>query len=142
MNEISILGEAMVGIAWMILPITILSLILGIVLIISMFKLFRKAGKPGIYSIIPIYNFIVFLQIIKLPLINILLMLIPIIGPFIFMFKYSKKTAEAFGESSAYALGIFFLSPIFIPLLAFSDKPYVYSNNVMKVMIVILIQVI
>jgi len=38
-------------------------IILGIVLIISMFKLFRKAGKPGIYSIIPIYNFIVFLQI-------------------------------------------------------------------------------
>ncbi len=35
---------------------TIISLILGIIAIVAMWKIFKKADKPGWASIIPIYN--------------------------------------------------------------------------------------
>lgn len=47
---------------------------------ISMWILFAKAGKPGWAVIIPVYNIMVFLEIIKKPWWWILLMLIPFLG--------------------------------------------------------------
>lgn len=117
------------GTLWIIVAMIILFAIIGIISLISIFKIFKKAGKNGWLSIVPIYNIIVLMQIIKLPYIQLLFLLIPIVGPLIFLYNYSTKLAEAFGKTKSFALGIFFLGAIFIPLLAFSDNSYVYGKQ-------------
>lgn len=105
-----------------------LMLILGIVYFISLAKIFKKAGKPAIAAIIPIYNIVVVLQIANMPLINLLLMLVPILNIYV-IFKVWNNIAHNFGKSTGYALGLFLLSIVFIPHLAFSDSTYSGSEN-------------
>ena len=51
MNDVATTGLfASLGSVW------IVSLIISIVAIVAMWKLFKKAGKPGWASLIPIYN--------------------------------------------------------------------------------------
>ena len=45
----------------------LISSAVGLVMLISMWKIFKKAGKPGWASIIPIYNIYTMIQIAKLP---------------------------------------------------------------------------
>ena len=56
------------GMVAMIGVISIISLILTTLMIISLWKIFKKAGKNGWEAIIPIYNFIVLLEIVELPM--------------------------------------------------------------------------
>jgi len=59
---------------------SILFWVLMIIVIVGMWKMFEKAGKPGWASLIPIYNFIVLLEIVGKPLWWIVLMFIPIVN--------------------------------------------------------------
>jgi hypothetical protein len=97
-------------------------------IIISWWKVFTKAGKPGWAAIIPIYNFIVFLEILRKPLWWIVLLLIPVVN-FVVMIILWLELARVFGKSSGFALGLFFLGPIFFPILAFGDAKYVGSST-------------
>jgi hypothetical protein len=105
-------------------------LLIIVFLIVSYWKLFDKAGRPGWAAIIPIYNEIVLLQTAGLSPWFILIFLaaiVPIIGTlllFIFAIYQSIKLAEAFGRGVLFGLGITFLPIIFIPILAFGDAEY------------------
>ena len=45
----------------------IIGLVLGIAVVIGLWKLFSKAGKPGFYAIIPLLNFKILVDITGLP---------------------------------------------------------------------------
>ncbi|MDQ5882867.1 MAG: hypothetical protein QG648_220, partial [Patescibacteria group bacterium] len=47
--------------------ITLLAFAFGLLMIISFWKIFTKAGKPGWAAIIPVYNSVVLAQIAKQP---------------------------------------------------------------------------
>ena len=103
-----------------------------VLLIIANWKMFEKAGKPGWASIVPIYNVIVLFEIIGYKWYYIFvsaLALIPIVGSIalvLFAISYSIKLAKSFGQSTAFGIGLWLLSPIFIPIIAFSsDIKYV-----------------
>lgn len=113
-------NSAMMG---LFLGILIFSIILGLIFIISYWKIFNKAGKPGIASIIPIYNSVVMVQIAKLSLIYIFLLLIPVVNIFA-IFKINVEIAKRFGKTTGFGVGITLLPIIFVPLLAFSDNTY------------------
>lgn len=101
----------------------------AILMIASLWKIYAKAGKPGWAAIIPIYNIIVLLEIVKKPTWWIILYLIPIVN-IIVLFIIYVELAKAFGQGVGFALGLIFLSIIFIPLLAFSKSyQYVYNQN-------------
>lgn len=103
--------------------------IVGIFLIVSLWKIFTKAGKPGWAAIVPIYNVIVLLEIVKKPVWWILLLFIPLVNIVIMIILY-VELSKAFGQGVGFALGIIFLSIIFIPLLAFGKKyQYVYDER-------------
>ena len=72
-------ATAGVGIA-MLLFLTLLYGAILVVIVVSMWKLFKKAGKEGWAALIPIYNTVVLLQIIGRPVWWILLMLIPFVN--------------------------------------------------------------
>ena len=101
----------------------IIWLLVAILVIAGMWKVFTKAGKPGWAAIIPIYNLVVLLQIAGKPLWWIVLLFIPIVN-IVIAVMVMISVAKAFGKGTGFALGLLFLSPIFIPILGFSDAQY------------------
>ena len=94
-----------------------------ILIIVSMWKVFVKAGQPGWASIVPIYNMIVMLQIADKPLWWIILYFVPIAN-IIIPILVSIAIAEKFGKGAGFGIGLAFLPVIFYPILAFSDAQY------------------
>lgn len=95
-----------------------------VLMIASAWKIFVKAGKPGWAAIVPIYNIIVFLEIIGRPLWWIVLCLIPIVN-FVILIIISLDLAACFGKSKGWGFLMLCIVPfIGYPLLAFSDVKY------------------
>ncbi len=103
--------------------IGIIYLAVIVLTIVGMWKVFVKAGQPGWASIIPIYNVIVFLQIVGKPLWWIILMFIPLVG-LIVCVLVSIAVSERFGKSTGFGIGLFFLPFVFYPILGFGDAQY------------------
>jgi hypothetical protein len=102
---------------------SICALIFAILIIIGWWKLFTKAGQPGWLAIIPIVNGIIYIQISGKPVWWILLLLIPIVN-IIVLFLIHQSLAERFGQGILFALGLMFLTPFFVLILAFGDYRY------------------
>jgi hypothetical protein len=92
-------------------------------LIASQWGIYSKAGKPGWACLIPIYNFIVLLEIVGKPWWWLFLMMIPFLN-FIFLIWVYNLLAKSFGKSEGFTAGLIFLSLIFFPILAFGDAEY------------------
>lgn len=103
--------------------IGIIYLAIIVLLIVANWKIYEKAGKPGWASIIPIYNIIVLLEIVKKPLWWIVLLLIPVVNIVIAIILINAL-AKSFGKSTGFAVGMILLSFVFYPMLAFSDATY------------------
>ena len=86
-------------------------------------KLFDKAGKPGWAALVPIYNMVVFLQIVGKPVWWIVLMFIPVVS-FVIAIMLSISLAERFGKGTGFGIGIALLGFVFVPMLAFGDAEY------------------
>ena len=97
--------------------------VVGILMIVCMWRIFTKAGKPGWASIIPIYNIIVLLQIVELPLWYIVLFFIPFANIYA-IFKIYIELAHKFGKSTGFGVASVFFSIICLPILAFSKCTY------------------
>ena len=93
-------------------------------MIVCRWKIYSKAGKPGWACIIPIYNIIVLLDIVKKPVWWIVLLLIPFVNLVIFII-ITINLAKVFGKSTGFGLGLLFLGLIFNPILAFGDAKYI-----------------
>ncbi|MFI4853650.1 MAG: DUF5684 domain-containing protein [Phycisphaerales bacterium JB065] len=94
-----------------------------IFMIAGMWKTFTKAGQPGWGVLIPIYNNYLMCKIAGRPGWWVLLLFIPIVNVVI-MFILSVDIASAFGKSVGFALGLFFLTPIFYLILGFGAAQY------------------
>jgi hypothetical protein len=103
--------------------VTVVSLAVMVIVIAAMWKVFQKAGQPGWAAIIPIYNIIVLLKIAGKPIWWIILFLIPLVN-IVIAFIVALGVAQKFGKGTGFALGLFFLSPIFYPILAWGDAQY------------------
>lgn len=111
-------GLAAVGIGLLIF--WLICMALGVFTIICNWKVFKKAGKPGWASIIPIYNTIVMIEIAELPMWYIALFFVPFANIYA-MFKIYIEIAHKFGKSTGFGVGMAFFAPIFMAILAF-DK--------------------
>ncbi|MEW6468288.1 MAG: DUF5684 domain-containing protein [Bacteroidota bacterium] len=102
----------------------IFALALALFMIICMWKVYTKAGKPGWACIVPIYNIIVLLEICGKPWWWFFLMLIPIVN-FIILIIIYIELAKSFGQGAGFAIGLLLLGIIFWPILAFGSSKYV-----------------
>lgn len=92
--------------------------------IISLWKLFVKAGKPGWAAIVPIYNLYVLLKVVNKPGWWLLLLCIPFVN-IVIMILVSIELAKAFGKGSLFGFFLLFLfNFIGYPLLAFGSSKY------------------
>jgi len=101
---------------------------LCVLLIVSLWKVFEKAGKPGWLCLIPLYNFVVLLEILDRPWWWMFCLLIPILN-LGFAWVMCIDLAKAFGKKPEFGFGIFFLCFVFYPILAFGDAKYVGSSR-------------
>ena len=122
MNSLEIL-LLIVAVIWF---ISIASLIFSV---ICYYKIFKKAGKGGWEIFIPVYNLIVLTEISGLSLWCLLLFLVPGFGPWIFFIVLYIELAKRFNKGTSFVLGLLFLNPIFIGILAF-NKTLVYSSKI------------
>jgi hypothetical protein len=105
----------------------ILFLCYGIAIILyiaAWWRIFTKANKPGWAAIIPIYNYVVLMEVIGRPVWWIILLFIPFVNIIILCIVYNDL-AKSFGFGLGYTLGLIFLSIIFFLHLGFSDARYV-----------------
>ncbi len=108
--------------------VVLIYIIIIVLMIASYWKIFQKAGKPGWASIIPIYNIIVYLQVVRKPVWWIILLIIPLVN-IIFMIIIAHRLSVAFGHGAEFTIGIIILPFIFLPILAFGDSKYVLNQN-------------
>jgi hypothetical protein len=85
--------------------------------------IFQKAGQPLWAGFVPFYNTYIILKIIGRPGWWLILFFIPIVSIIVAIIVYIDL-AKSFGKGTGYGLALFFLSFIFIPILAFSDARY------------------
>ena len=97
--------------------------LIAILLIISEWKIYTKAGKPGWAVLIPIYNIIVLLQIVGKPWWWLLLMLIPGVN-IVLAIWVLNLLSKSFGKGVGFTLGLLFLSIIFVPVLGLGGAKY------------------
>ena len=100
--------------------------------IAALWKVFVKAGHPGWAAIIPIYNLYIVLKIIGRPAWWLLLFLAGVIIPFVGWIMLvvlgiiiAIDLSKSFAKSSGFAVGLFLLNFIFIPILGFGESQYV-----------------
>ncbi|MCZ7556455.1 MAG: DUF5684 domain-containing protein [Bacteroidia bacterium] len=98
-------------------------LALIVLIIVSYWKVFTKADKPGWAAIVPIYNIIVLLEIVGKPVWWFILMLIPCVN-IVIAILVNIELAKVFGKSTGFAVGLILLPIVFIPILAFGDAEY------------------
>ncbi|MBS1487685.1 MAG: signal peptidase I [Bacteroidetes bacterium] len=95
-----------------------------VLMIVSMWKIFVKAGKPGWAAIIPIYNIIVLLEIVNKPIWWFILLIIPLVN-FIILIILIHRLSLSFGQGVGFTLLLIFVGIIGFPMLAFGDYKYV-----------------
>ncbi|MEI2612058.1 MAG: DUF5684 domain-containing protein [Candidatus Promineifilaceae bacterium] len=99
-------------------------LIFAILMVAAQWKIFTKAGKPGWAAIIPIYNFVIYLEIVGRPLWFIVLFFIPFVN-FIALILLMLDLAASFGKDMIYAILLILFPYVMLLVLAFSDAQYV-----------------
>lgn len=100
-------------------------------MIISRWRVFKKAGLPGRGILIPVYNWILMFKLGGMSGRRTLSILFPPLF-IVMMIINCFKIAEKFGKHRAYGLGLVFIKIVFIPILAFDNSKYLGKKAVNK----------
>jgi len=111
-------GGAIVGIITLVIQLAVF-----IAVAAGAWKIFVKAGQPGWAAIVPFYNYYVLTQVVGRPILWFILLLVPCVN-IVAAFLILQDLAKSFGKSSGFGIGLFLLSPVFVPMLGFSDAQY------------------
>lgn len=134
-NALAALGGA-------VLIIALIAIVVGIIAIVAYWRIFTKAGKPGFASIIPFYSQYVLFDIttgygililpyfiISMALGFFDLQLLNYVFSAVVNIYISYRLAKCFDKGIGYTLGLIFLQPIFICMLAFGDAEYIGNGR-------------
>jgi uncharacterized protein DUF5684 len=103
--------------------VLILELLVALLVIVAMWKVFTKAGRPGWAAIIPIYNMYVWCKIVGRPGWWVILMLIPLVN-IVVAIIVCIDMAKSFGKGAGFGIGLALLGIIFLPILGFGSAQY------------------
>jgi len=108
------------------LILVLISLACSVLWVVSLWKIFTKAGRPGWYSIVPFLNTWTLFEIAG---ISGFWSVVPGANG-IFMIISYFNLAERFGKDKVYGIGLLFLPYVFFPMLAFGKANYIGNNMV------------
>ena len=99
------------------------------IFVVSMWKLFTKAGQPGWAAIVPVYNSYVMIgPVCGMSIMWFIFMFVPLLNLAAALY-IPIKLAEAFGKGVGFGIGILLLPIVFLPILAFGDSTWVGGGN-------------
>lgn len=98
-------------------------LAIAVLTLIAYCKIFAKAGEPWWGGIVPFYNMYLLFKIAWGNGWLFLLTIVPIVGVVVQLVAF-WKLCVAFGHGVGFFLGLFFLTPIFLMILAFDSSEY------------------
>ena len=114
----------------------LIGLALVILTVIAQWNIFEKAGEPGWKALVPIYRIYILYKItwttsiFWLQIILSLLSVIPFFGfiftlaSYILSFMAMFRMSAAFGHGLGYAIGLFFLNPLFVLIIGLGRDRY------------------
>ncbi len=111
-------------VALLVIGVVVCALLVLVLLLVSSWKLFVKAGEPGWTALVPFYNTVKFLEITNKPLWWVLLMFVPVVNIVISIIMI-RRFALVFGKGVWFTVGMVLLPFIFLPILAFGRSVYV-----------------
>ena len=123
MNDATAAAVAAGSIVYMLVVLAI-----SVVVLIGLWKVFDKAGKPGWGAIVPFYNLYCLFDMSFGTGWLFLLMFVPCVGQIMMIIMW-VKLAAAFDKGVGFGIGILFLPFIFLPMLGFGDAQYVGPSN-------------
>lgn len=101
----------------------VITLVLCIFMLVCLWKILVKAGKPGWATIVPLYNVYTEFDLVYGNGWKFLLLLIPFVN-FVIMIKYCLDFAKVFGKGTGFGLLLLFVPIVGFPMLAFGDAQY------------------
>lgn len=111
----SVAGLAFAGVIWL------FDLVIIVLMLIGMWKLYAKAGKPGWASIVPIYNAVVMCEIAGRPTWWVVLLFIPFVN-FIIMILLTIDFVKAYGKGTGFAVLAVLLPFVAYLIMAFDKE--------------------
>lgn len=99
--------------------VTIATLAILVLSVASLWRVFTRAGEPGWAVLVPIYNGVVLLRVARRPVWWLLLLLIPGVNV-VTALVVDVALARRFGRSAGFAVGLWLLPFVFLPVLAFT----------------------
>lgn len=113
------MAAGMFGLTTMVVGMVFLVLIL-----ISYWKIFTKAGKPGWAAIIPFYNLYTLIKVVQRPGWWLILFFIPLVN-FVISIIIALDLAKVFGKSAVFGIFLnWLLQPVGPIILAFGSAKY------------------
>ncbi len=103
----------------------------SVLIMVSMWKVYEKAGLAGWKSIVPFYNVYCLTLVAGIEWWYFILLFIPYVGIPVAVYMI-YKTAKKFGFDWPFAVGLFFLPFVFYPILAFGDAQYNFEEGLVE----------
>ena len=97
--------------------------IISIAYLVASWKIFVKAGRPGWAVLIPIYNLVVYLQIIGRPAWWLLLLFVPVVN-FAISIMLSLDLARVFNKTPVFGIIALWFLPVGYFILGFGSAKY------------------
>ena len=119
--------SALAGLGIFFAVYVVICLGLSIFYLVSMWKVYEKAGKDGWAALIPIYNLYVLFEIGGQKGAYAFFIFIPFVGPIIalvFEIMAYMEIAKRFGKDTVFGVLSIFFPIVTFPILAFSDAKY------------------
>ena len=123
MNQLLLQTDPQTAITAMFAAMLPFFLVLALIVLISEWIIFKKAGRGGWEVLIPIYGALVLLKIVGKPWYWLLLFCIPFVG-LIWAIWTINMLSKSFGKDEGFTIGLLLLGIVFYPILAFSKAEY------------------
>ena len=100
-----------------------------ILMIVGIWKVYSKAGQPGVAAIVPIWsNYVMTCGVAKKEILWFILQFIPFVN-IVIIILVIVEVGKKFGKSGGFIAGMIFLPFIFWPILGFGSSQYEYSRK-------------
>lgn len=100
-----------------------------VLMIVSMWKVFKKANQPGWASIVPYYNYYIMVKIAKKPDWWLLMIILVPIANIVFLIMTTNAISKNFGKDSGFTVGLVLLPMVFWPILGFGSATYIDNEK-------------
>ncbi len=116
-------SAAMAAAGGMMVVYSIIAIVFAVIVLVAMWKLFAKAGRPGWAAIVPIYNAYVLFDIVYGNGIKFLLCCVPILNAIVSIALYIRL-AQVYGKGAGFGIAMLLFPYVCLPMLAFGQSEY------------------